>query len=95
MANLTLDHGAHKILEKMARKKIRNALIRWEETKKEFEKDHSNPKLDFKIHHCMANTYKIKFLGANDGYRVLLLKKKDENSYHAFDILNHDSLDQK
>jgi hypothetical protein len=91
MAVLTLDKGAQKQLKKLIK---RNPEVedRFNKTKKAFDENYLNPKLDFKKHKSLPGVFKIRLLGRDDGRRLMLTPHTDNQTYHVYDILKHDDI---
>lgn len=92
MAHIQVDKKLLDKLKKLEKKKLRDASSRWDKTRKAFEAEDTS--LDLKPHKGQPGIFKIKLKGKHDGYRVYLFKAEN-GTYHAFDILDHDSLDKK
>lgn len=96
MPELLLDKAADRKIKRFKRGKVRDAEARYKATKALFDKDHKDPKLDFKKHQSKPGYFKIKFLGKkDDGMRVILLPNEEKTVYYAVDINYHNEIDQK
>ena len=65
---------------------------RFDKTKKLFDADHKDRKLQFKKHKSLNGVFKIVLLGKNDGRRLMLHPDSKKAIYYVYTILKHDDI---
>ena len=94
MPSLCLDKAGERKIKRLDRKGSTKFHDRFKKTADHFAKDMNANSLGFMAVTAAKRIYKLRLLGANDGYRVYMRRISDHD-YLVFNITDHDALEKQ